>query len=235
MSSLGFLALLGIVLGGVLALLVVFIAGAWVVAKLGDVVSGLPRVRASLLGRGLDARLADRVIEELEKENGGMGCGLLIGGLALAALGYGLYTLAGMYAPETDELLLYPAPGLLGLLVAGVLVVRARRIDADASATHRALITRASEVSALVPTTKQLNLDISTTGDALARTRVTQWTPVPHVMLVYRDGSYFAVRAFDDRDHHSTSLIEALRTALPNVPVEPFRPTFAAASEPPAA
>jgi len=224
----GWLALLGTIVGGVVVLLVVLIAGGWAVAKLGDALNGLPRTRASLIARGVDARLADRIVDELAAENAGMGCGLLFGGLGVCALGYGLYTLAGMYAPEPDELLLYPAPGLLGLLIASVLVIRARRIDADSSATHRALVTRASEVTTLVPTTKPLNLNITTTADALAQTRVTQWTPVPHVVLVYRDGSHFAVRAFDDRDHLSTSLLQALRTALPNTPVEPFRPTFAA-------
>lgn len=222
MSTLDFLWVVGSIVGGVLVVVVGSIVGLFIIIKLGGALAGLPRVRASLVARGIDPRLADRMFVELETTTDGMTLGILAvlaGGLALA---FGLYTLSRTYAPELDETLVYSAPGLLLLAIGAWLLVRSRRIDADRSATHRALVTRAGHVTTLVPTMIWLNLDVTTAADALTSTRVTQWRPIPHVIVIFDDGTEHAVRAFHDGDAFALELAHCLSAMLPHARLEPF-------------
>jgi hypothetical protein len=228
-----FFLVLAYVLGIVLVVLVVAIVGMVVFGKLGDAIKGLPRIRRSLAGRGLDRRVVDRIMSELEIGTGSMGAAVFAVVAGTIGLALGIYEVAGMWSPEPEELVLYPAPGAFVLLVGLVLAWRSRRVDLDVSVTHRALVTRGPRAVALVPTMIALNLDVTTTLDALAKTRVTRWTPVPHVVVVYDDQTEFAVRAFHDQDALAHELLGCLHALLPGARVEGFVPAWRAGGAPP--
>lgn len=212
-------AVLGTVLGGVLALLVVGLIGLWLVMKLDASIAGVPRVHAALIARGMDRRLADRIRDELELTSGGVGCGAVVGLVGLAALATGGYFLFGMYRPEPLEWLLYLAPGVVVTGIALVMVVRARRVDPDTSELHRRLVTEGPRVRVLVRATVRTRVNITTAGDALAGQRVTQMQLLPHVIVVHEDGTELAIRALEDADVVLTETVRALQGVVPHARV----------------
>jgi hypothetical protein len=220
------LLLIGMFVGAAVVGLVILFAGIFALIKLGGALAGLPAVRNGLLARGMDRRLADQILVELEAETGGVGIAIFLLLVGVPAVGFGIYELSGMYAPDTFELLLYPAPGALAIIGGLWLFVRGRRIDPDASPLHRAIVTRAANVTALVPTTQLLNINVTTSMDALARTRVTQLRPIPHVAVLFDDGSEHLVRAFHDADAMATEVLRCLHAQLPHARVEAFVPSW---------
>lgn len=203
-----------------IGLSVAFVAGfvvlllSWVTVA--ERLSGLSRVRTDLQSKRLHERLTEVIIDELRPQADGAAGGLVLLGLAAVAL---LLGRAMHLKPGLEPLFLAVHVPALCFGVWGAMALKRKPLALEQSPLYRALFLAPASVQELSPTIVLLNIDVTGVGDALARQRVTQMnTPIPHVIVGFKDGTSHLVRGVHDKDFNSIETLAALERHLPGVP-----------------
>lgn len=209
------LLVVGIAIGSVVVL-VALIAG---LGAISDRLRGVNGVVADLRRRRLPAPLVDTIQLELQGATGGLPFALICFVFGLPVLGLGINEIRGYQS--IDEQALYVGPGIAMLLL-GCFLLAMGRARLSQSATHKAVVARAPEVVELIPTaTYQWVITANALVNAMGYREKT-WMPLAQVILRYRDGSTYALRAFADDEPMTT--LHALQTLMPAARALPYQP-----------
>ena len=209
-----FLAIIGIALAAVVGVIVV-LAG---LGAMSDRLRGVNGLAAGLARRGVPQPLVDTITLELQGASGGLPFALIFFVFGLPVLGLGINECRPYMG--IDEQALYVGPGIAMLLLAFFLLAMGRA-RLSQSKTHEAVIARGSEVVELVPTAiYQWVITPNALVNAMGYREKT-WMPLASVILRYRDGSSYTLRAFADDDPMTT--VHALRALMPAAQVAPYR------------